>query len=308
MSSVQRRYIITIAVLGLSTLAIILYSTLRNPDRITYQLPEFAAVERADVDEIVIERPNETVTLSRLGNEWFVRPGNYPADGPSAWYILDTIIGLQITDVVSTRDDPARFDLDEAKRVRVTLVGDGEELRAIDIGRRAATLGHTFVGVPGDDRILQAVGELRGIFDRDLDAFRDKSVFSFNPSTISEITLIKTIPPDVPERVHVVRTADGWARADLNAAAPLDGAGIDAALRFLGSLSAYRYRYTGEMLSNPWLQVEIVGDKTYTLAIFPPDGRVYPAQTSMSADDFDMFLFQASLITDPFGLESLGPE
>ncbi|MEE8440499.1 MAG: DUF4340 domain-containing protein [Spirochaetia bacterium] len=308
MSSVQRRYILTIAVLAAATLAVLLFTTLRNPNRINYQLPEFAAIEHADIDKIVIDRPNETVTLSRSGSEWFVKPGNHPADRASTLYILDAILGLQITDVVSARDDPAQYNLGDENRVRVTLVGDGKELRVIDIGRRAATLGHTFVGVPGDNRILQAIGELRGIFDRDLDAFRDKSVLSFDPSTIDEITLIKTIPPAVPEQVRVVRTTDGWVRADRSAAGPLNSNEIRNTLNFLGSLSAYRYRYSDDTLSNPWLQVQITGEETYTLSIFAQDGNVYPARTSESGDDFDMFLFQASLITDSFGLERPGDD
>ena len=194
MSRLQRRYITTIAVLCAASLAVILYSTLRNPNRINYQLPQLAPVVQSQVDEMVIEHPRDTITLSRSGDDWFVQPGNYAADAPSARFLVNAMLDIEITDVVSVSDDPARFDLDEESRVRVTLKGGGEELRVVDVGKRAATFGHTFVGVPGDGRILQALGELRGYYDRDLDAFRDKSVFSFDPSTIDQIIVTKTNP------------------------------------------------------------------------------------------------------------------
>jgi hypothetical protein len=36
--------------------------------------------------------------------------------------------------------------------------------------------------------------------------------------------------------------------------------------------------------------------------LFQQQGKVYPARSSESPYDFDMFLFQAKLITEPFGL------
>lgn len=310
MSSAQRRYVVTIAVFAVASLAVILFSISGNANRINYDLPELAPVAPADVDEIIIERDRETVTIERSGNGWLVQPGAYEAHGPSAAFLLDTMVGLEITDVVSVSDDPARFDLDNDSRLRVRLTGNGDELRVIDIGRRAATFGHTFVGVPGDDRILQARGELRGIFDRDLDALRDKAVLSFDPAIVTEIVVTRTLGPAAPEVVRVLRTDDGWVSrnaADLvsaeTAAPPLDSTAIDSALNFLGSLSAYRYRYGERISGNPWLEVEVIGDETYTLALFDQDGSVYPARSSASVYDFDMFLFQASLITEPFGLE-----
>lgn len=324
MSRLQRRYITTIAVLCAASLAVILYSTLRNPNRINYQLPQLAPVVQSQVDEMVIEHPRDTITLSRSGDDWFVQPGNYAADAPSARFLVNAMLDIEITDVVSVSDDPARFDLDEESRVRVTLKGGGEELRVVDVGKRAATFGHTFVGVPGDGRILQALGELRGYYDRDLDAFRDKSVFSFDPSTIDQIIVTKTVPPALPEVVRVVRADDGWARADQDSTglvfaeataaaaesnAALDAAGIQNALAFIADLSAYRYRYTDERLTDAWLRVETVGGgKSHTLLMYPQEGNIYPAQTSDSDYDFDMFIFQAGLVTTPFGLEPLESE
>ena len=121
------------------------------------------------------------------------------------------------------------------------------------------------------------------------------------------------VPPARPEVVRVTRTDDGWVRADQDAAslvfadeaaaATLDSTEIDGALDFLGGLSAYRYRYDSAELSEPWLRVEAVGDKTYTLLMFSNEGNIYPARTSESDFAFDMFLFQAGLVTNPFGLE-----
>ena len=213
---------------------------------------------------------------------------------------------IKITDVVSAGDDPKRYDLHAEKRVRVTLARNGNPLRVIDIGRRAATFGHTYVGVSGDDRIFQARGELLGAFDRDVDVLREKSVLAFATDSVREIVVRKTARATGVQEVRAVRGDDGWiGSGDDTDAESFDGAAVDGALDFLGKLSAYRFRYDKPITGDPWLEVIVTADEIHTLNIFPQDGTVYPARTSASEFDFNMHLFQASLITDPFGLEAL---
>jgi hypothetical protein len=306
--SAQRRYLATIVVFGAASLAILAVLALRPGDRISYDLPELTPFDGGEVTAITIERADESVTLRREDDRWLVTPGDYLADTLVVGAIQNTLASLTVTDVVSVTDDPARYDLDEERRVRVTAEGGAGTLRVLDVGRRAATFGHTFVRIPGDERILQAGGELRGLFDRDLDSFRDHSVMTFDPATISAITVTRTLPAQRPQTVQVDRSLLGWERVTDGAevepqASGLDPQRIEAALRFLGNLSTHRYSYGDEPLGDPWLSVTLEGEATYTLRLYPQQGSVYPASSSESSDDFNLFLFQAGLMTEPFGFE-----
>ena len=308
MLSTQRRYLATIVLFGTASLAVLAFLAFRPGDRISYELPELAPFDREDVTSITIDRSGGPVTLLQEGGRWRVSPGDYQADAANIDLVLSTVTEFALTDVVSVSDDPSRYDLGESGRVRVTVEGGGETLRVFDVGRRAATFGHTFVRIRGDDRILQGSGDLRSVFDRDLDAFRDKSVLVFDPSTIFAITVTRELPPARPRTVRVVRSLTGWEQApDAGATAtgvgPLDPHGIESALRFMGNLPAYRYRYGDDPIGEPWLSVILEGEQTYTLELYPEKASVYPAKSSGSPYVFDMFLFQAGLITEPFGFD-----
>ena len=317
--SKARRYGYTMVVFTAASLLVVIYSLLSGGDRIDYTLPDLPIVDPDSVREIVIDRANGEVTLARTNAGWVVRPGDYPAHLPSVEFLLDAMVNLSITDVVSTRNDPGGFDLDDDNRVSVALIGAGgrtdgsdprgEILREIDIGRLAATYGHTYVRVSGDNRILQARGQLRVAFDRNVEILRDKSVFAFDPSGVTEI--VATLSSSDSQDVRRIVLKDGewrWENGNESLLAPgnsepIDSSAIESALSFFGSLPAYRFRYEGETLRDPWLVVEFSADKRHILSVYELEGNLFAAETTDSDYEFQMAPFQVSFITEPLGIE-----
>ncbi|MEM7535496.1 MAG: DUF4340 domain-containing protein [Chloroflexota bacterium] len=302
MRRTQRQHIATILVFGIASLVILVYLALRPNDGISYDLPILSPFAQEEVTSITIEHPEGLITLNKTTTEWSVSPGDYPADADTMQSILTTLSNLTISDVISVADDPARYQLDEANRVRVMVEGGDTSLRVVDIGRRAATIGHTFVRLPNDERILQATGTLRDLFDRNADAFRNKIVLRFDPDSIHTITVARE-QAGVLQTVRVIRNESGWALAAGEPSTTLNNEGITFMLQFLGYLSAHRYRYSDTPLGDVWLMVTLVGDETHTLMLYPEQNNLYPARSSGSDEDFEMLLFQASVILEPFGLK-----
>lgn len=303
-----RRYVITITTLGAASVLVIVFGILGAADRIGYDLPELEPVEASSVERIVIERPSESVSLFRSAEGWRVAPGDYAAHNPSVRFLLDAMVNLRITDVVSLRDDPVRYDLDPAQRVRVTLQSNQRDLRVLDIGRRAATYGHTYVSVPGDSRIFQAAGELRGAFDRGVDALREKGVLTFNPAEVTDIGITMRTNSGT-EVIELTRRDGSWNLTDGSGSTAgggtpeLDDEAINGALAFLGSFSAYQFRYDSPVSGDPWLEVRISAGSEHTLSVYSKEGTIYPARTSQSEYDFNMLSFQPGLILEPFSLQ-----
>lgn len=295
MSKARRRYIATIAVFGSLSVALLFALAFRRGGRFSYELPRLEGVNGSDVEAITIERLADTITLTRSGDRWLVSPGGYPADAAGVRSILEAITGIQITDVVSQRGDPAVYGLDEGSRVRVTLQGGGDPLRVIDVGGRGATLSDTYVAIPGDGRILRAHGEIRAFVDREVDDLRDKRVLSFDPALVKRVELVSG-----PLSVVATRSGESWS-TDRGEA--LKAEEVNQALAFLSELSAYRYRSSDDPLPPRWLTVTISADQALVLEIYGEEDSTYPATSSQSPYPFLMFLFQASLITEPFGME-----
>lgn len=299
MRSPRSRYLTTIIVFVSASVVLLAVIALRSPDRISYELPQLDRVASSAITSVTIERPRGTITLERTPDGWLVGPGGYEADAAIISSMIATLTNLSITDVVSVSDDPSRFDLDEASKVRVAAYVGEQVAREIEIGRRAATFDHTFVSIPGDERILQAGGSLRGVFDREVDELRDKSVLSFQQSLVTQIAVERS--GDSSARIVVERAGNEWQVAQAQGSEPALEQ-IDRALRFLSGLSAYRFRYDAPPAGEPWLRITISADQEYRLELYPQDGSVYPARSSGSDEPFDMLLFQASLLTEPFGL------
>ena len=305
-NSVHRSYLTSIILFSIASLVVVAFLVFRPTDRISYELPVLKDFARDEISVITIERTNKRISLTRLGNQWSVAPGDYEADSTAINFVLDTLMDFDITEVVSFSDEPKRYNLDPDSLLRVTVEGSSEVLLNIDVGSRAGTFGHTFVRIPGQDQIFQGIGDLRNVFDRDLDTYRNKTVMDFDPNTIRAITVTQVLPPQEPRRIHVVRSLNGWeyleSEHDLGIGLnPLNPAGIESALRFLGALPAYRYRYGDSPTGSPWLTVTLEGNQTYTLELFSNEDNVFPAKSSGSQYWFDMFEFQADMISKPFG-------
>lgn len=302
MNTTIRRYALTTVTLGIASLLVIVFGILARADRIGYDLPEYDPVDVSSVDRIVIERPSGTVSLNRSREGWRVNPGDYAAHIPSVTFFLESMAELNITDVVSLRDDPGRFGLDPDQRLRVSLLASSDELRVVYIGRRAASYGHTYVSVPGDDRILQAVGELRATFDRGVDVLREKGVMAFDTTKVTgiRVTLLST---NGSTTITAAPGETGWAASDGTAEVILKDDEIEELLAFLAGFSAYQFRYESPVEGEPWLEVRVLEDQTHTIYVYPKDGSVYPARTSQSEYAFNMLAFQPGLILTPFGLQ-----
>jgi len=310
MNRVQRRYAVTIGAFALASVLVILLAASGSRDRINYDLPKIGPFQRESIDEVTIERRGSAATVRRSAGKWSVHPGGFPAHEPSAEFIVDAMIGLQISDVVSTQGDPSRFGLDEKSRVTVTMRAAGEELLVLHVGRRAASFGHTYIQIGGDSRVFQGGGELKTVFDRGMAELREKSVLSFEPDSIDEVTVSSTFGSPEAVRIRVVRDEAGWLQADrdvsdilrIDESTSIDEAGIDQALNFLGNLSAYQFRGDGDALGDPWLQLDIGSDGLQIL-VYEKEGNLFPARTSESEYDILMIGFQVGFFTTPFGLE-----
>lgn len=240
--NIRKEYVV-IAVL---VVALSLYLLLREGDRTQYELPEVAEVEKEAIDRLVVDRPGGEMTLEMRNGVWRVVPEGWPADETKVDAMREAFAGLEIGTLVSESKNYTLYELDDESRIRVEAFGGEASLGAFDIGKTAPTYRHTYVRLPGDERVYQAAGNLRRTFDLDADRVRDRDVLDAERSSVTGLTVAGTEgrvslariqkpaePPAEGEPAPPAVTA--WITPDSTEA---DGKVVDGILKQVTSLDA----------------------------------------------------------------------
>ena len=281
-----------------------------------YRLPALSQVDRSDITRIRIARPGTApVELKRIDETWRVGEALFNADGDKVNGMLETVATLNLTALVSEAGQYARYQLDEAQRIRVQAWAGDRLQRDFAIGKTAPTYRHTFVTLAGDEKVYHAREDFRGRFDRDLDQLRDKRVMSFDGDDIQAVILTKgkakpvtftrvdhQQPPEKAEESDQPKPeASRWQGGK---GAPLDGQTLDNFVSSLATLECERYLYDRTKADleggKPDYIIELTGkrEQPYRLLLFAPleaEGadRPRPGVSSESDEAFVVSAFHS---------------
>jgi hypothetical protein len=300
MMKIKKEYIILIVLIaGLSV-----YLALRKGDRTHYQIPKVPVMAENDISKIEIDKAGTSIVLNKKGSGWEIATQGYRADAEKIKAMLDTLKSLTLTALVSEAKDYNRYDLNDAKKIRVRAWASDDLRRDVEVGKTAPTYRHTFVRLAGDDRVYHARDNFRGKFDETIEDLRDKSVLSFDQGEIRQISITKgnesillkskEVPPQTesekgkaagsssPSKIEMV-----WENADGKTA---DRKAVTDILNDLSNLKCEKYiEGAKEDLKNPIYKIGLQGNKAYELSIFEKkekDAREYPAISSENGYPF----------------------
>lgn len=281
-----------------------------------YRLPDLPKVDRRDITRIRIERPGTApVEIKRIDETWRVGEALFNADGDKVNGMLETIETLNPTALVSEAGQYARYQLDQAQRIRVQAWAGDRLQRDFAIGKTAPTYRHTFVTLAGDEKVYHAREDFRGRFDRDLDQLRDKRVMAFDRETIQKVSLTvgKAKPvtftrvddPPAPEKAKEdgppQPKAPRWQGAKGSA---VDEETLGNLISSLATLECERYLYDRTKADleggKPDYIIELTGkrERPYRLLLFAPleaEGadRPRPGVSSESDEAFVVSAFHS---------------
>ncbi|MFO7749650.1 MAG: DUF4340 domain-containing protein [Desulfobacteraceae bacterium] len=183
----KKEYFVLAAVIA----ALSVYLLLHKENRDNYVLPEMASLEVSDITEIDIEKQESRFSLEKKEGSWFVNQERFPADSEKIDTIIDVVKDLDVTALVSEKNDLARYHLDRENKIRVEVMAGDETVRKFDLGKPAPTYHHTFVRLEGDKKVYHARTDFRSDFDVTLDDLRDKTVFSFDRKSVQTVAVEK---------------------------------------------------------------------------------------------------------------------
>ncbi len=299
---VKRELFILIAVIA----ALSLYIFLQKRGKTHYALPALEKIAAPDIAKITIRKGSSEITLERDHERWLILPQKYPADPSQVKDMIDGVGSPTLTALASESKNYGIYDLDDNQRTSVEIAGPRGALRKMDIGKTAPSHRHTFVRIGDDHRVYHASGNLKGTFDKDVLALRDKSVLKID-GEVAKISLSEgkkqitflmrpepAPPPGAEGETSSGKQGEGegkehsrWMTADGKSAVDAEVEEIIDTAKNL-RCDGFVEDKTKEDLKNPLFTLTLKGTAEFTLSLFEKKEDRYVATSSGS--DFPFLL------------------
>ncbi len=285
-------------VLFIAIAALAGYLYVQRTDRVNYEIPRVDAVDAGAITGLQIASKDGNVSLSKKDGSWYIEPKGYPADIAKVGRMLQTVVGLTLTDLVSESGSYERYSLGEADRIAVKAYAGTELERSFEMGKAAPTHRHTFVTLPGDNRVFHAKGSFRSDFEHAAADLRNRQVLSFPKDEITGIRISTQGKETILTRTEIEPAKEEGESGNKDDASPRrivwkDAAGVeadkpevDALLSGLSNLDCEGYLedLSREQAGDPELTITLTGARDYTLSLHSAHDPKTPATSS--ANDY----------------------
>ena len=296
---IKKEYIFLLSIIA----TLVIYLAVQSQNRTHVNVPEIPKITSTEITKVEISRPDNSIILTRNGNNWQIGPNKYNADTNKVNQILDVIGTLSLTALVSKSKNYERYDLNSDRRISVKA-WTGETLRReFNVGKPAPSYRHTFVTIADDEHVYHALNNFRHTFEKPIDGMRDKTIFFFDKKDIYHIDIesdrvtasfYRQLPAKKGEENQKMAAGTGFSDKWFNAEDQIvDLSIIDPLLNTLSNLKCASYvpDRAKDDLKDPIYTVTLKGKKTYTLCIFNkinPDDEKYPAVSSQTEYVFNL--------------------
>jgi hypothetical protein len=188
--NLKRSAILTITFLIL----IILYFILENPfGSRKKEVPQqvVPGFNRPGAASIMIKSPETgEVNLSKEKGAWKVisQGKKYPADTVPVNKLLETVAEMKAETVASKNPkNYEAFEVTETKAIEIIIADSaGAPLAHFWVGKNGPDLFSTYVRVQKSNQVILTSGLLKDVFEKEINDWRDKTVFTMNKEDITE--------------------------------------------------------------------------------------------------------------------------
>ena len=173
-------------------LVIVVLITRRGPkvERGTLEL-KLAKLDTLTVSQIDIKKPDEGFIFHKGDGQWMITsPVEYKANQDFVRQMLSTFVDLRVED--KRTENPEKhgmFEVDTAG-TEVTFFAGDEKLLTLIVGKTSQDYSHTFVREMNSPEVYSVKGVLSGQLNRNLDSWRDKTIFKAEKTDITQLALV----------------------------------------------------------------------------------------------------------------------
>ncbi len=143
-------------------------------------------------DAITIVNEKGTVNIVNENGAWFVGDKKYPANESSIDSIIESISSIRALDKVGSASNDAslnRYELNEGKKLTISVSKGGKILRSLEVGKDATATSQGYITVDGGKDIYLASGNLKYTFNKSVDELRSRVIWAFDKKDISSVSI-----------------------------------------------------------------------------------------------------------------------
>lgn len=143
-------------------------------------------------DSLEIVTPQETISLYKEGEDWFIGEKKYPASMSMVDSYISAIKNIRALDKVGSianGNNVERYELTDSKKTIVTAKLGDKVLRTIEIGKTAVSSSQCYMTVDGGKDIYLVSGGVNDTFDTSVAAARTTIVLNLNSDEISGVSI-----------------------------------------------------------------------------------------------------------------------
>lgn len=174
-------------ILAIAIAAFSIYLTIMEKNKSNDSLPKLDEIKTYEVTDINLSKNEQTISIKKKGTSWWVLTDKeVQADQREIDNMLDAIRKIELTALVSEKNDSEQYGFDPQNSICVEIKKEGQVLREFDVGKAATTNSHTFVRLKGNQSIYEAVGDFKPLFEKLILQLREKPVPSFDSNAIEK--------------------------------------------------------------------------------------------------------------------------
>ena len=143
-------------------------------------------------DSLEIVTPQETISLYKEGEDWFIGEKKYPASMSMVDSYISAIKNIRALDKVGSianGNNVERYELTDSKKAIVTAKLGDKVLRTIEIGKTAVSSSQCYMTVDGGKDIYLVSGGVNDTFDTSVAAARTTIVLNLNSDEITGVAI-----------------------------------------------------------------------------------------------------------------------
>lgn len=157
---------------------------------------------KEDPDFMEIVTPDETISLYKEDEKWFIGDKKYPANLGMVDTYIDAIKNIRALDKVgnvSSGNNAERYELIDSKKTTVTAKLGDKVLRTIEIGKTAVSSSQCYLTVDGGKDIYLVSGGINDTFYTSVAAARTTIVLDLKPEEISSVSITDYTDSENPD-------------------------------------------------------------------------------------------------------------
>ena len=143
-------------------------------------------------DSLEILTPQETISLYKEGEDWFIGEKKYPASMSMVDSYISAIKNIRALDKVGSianGNNVERYELTDSKKTIVTAKLGDKVLRTIEIGKTAVSSSQCYMTVDGGKDLYLVSGGVNDTFDTSVAAARTTIVLNLNSDEITGVAI-----------------------------------------------------------------------------------------------------------------------